>query len=126
VRDWPDARRLDASTLSMTSLAGIGAALDWHQLQVGRGALAWASSLAGALRGRLAALPRVRLLPTEAPSTIVSFSLEGEPAEAVVKRLDGAGVVVRSIPGLKCVRASVGFWNDEGDLDALERALRGA
>ncbi len=124
VRDWPDARRLDATTLSMTSLAGLAAALDWHRTQAARGGLARAAGLAGALRARLAATPGVRPLPAEAPSTMVSFALEGEPAAATAERLGREGVVVRSIPALDGVRASVGFWNDEGDLDRLVRALR--
>lgn len=123
VSDWPDARRLDATTLSMTSLAGLAAALDWHHGQAERGALAYAARLARTLRERLVARPRLRLVPTEAPSTIVSFFVEGEPASAVAQRLEREGVFVRSIPGLDCVRASVGFWNDETDLDALVRAL---
>ncbi|HEU4405193.1 MAG TPA: aminotransferase class V-fold PLP-dependent enzyme [Polyangiaceae bacterium] len=123
VADWPDARRLDATTLSMTSLAGLAAALDWHAGMAARGALAHSARLARALRERLAALPRVRIVPAEAPSTIVSFAVEGEPAAAVSQRLERAGVAVRSIPGLGYVRASVGFWNTEGDLDALARAL---
>jgi L-cysteine/cystine lyase len=124
VRDWPSARRLDSTTVSMTSLAGIGASLAWHQAQVARGALAWSAGLARSLRARLAELPRVQIVPAAAPSTIVSFTVEGERAPAVAQRLEAAGIFVRSIPGYDYVRASVGFWNNESDLDALVRVLR--
>lgn len=123
VRDWPDARRLDATTVSMTAHAGVAAALDWHRAQVERGALAWSAWLARALRARLAERSGVRLAPTAAPSTIVSFAIEGEPAESVVRRLEAAGIFIRSIPKFGYVRVSVGFWNEERDLDALEAAL---
>ncbi|HEU4537737.1 MAG TPA: aminotransferase class V-fold PLP-dependent enzyme [Polyangiaceae bacterium] len=126
VHDWPGARRLDSTTVSMTALAGAAAALAWHRGQVERGALAWSAGLARSLRARLAEAPGVRVAPAATPSTIVSFTVEGERAASVAQRLEAAGVFVRSIPGYEYVRASVGFWNDEGDLDAVERALRGA
>ena len=34
-------------------------------------------------------------------------------------RLGGAGVVVRNLPGRSLLRASVGAWNDESDLERL-------
>jgi L-cysteine/cystine lyase len=33
------------------------------------------------------------------------------------------GVLIRSLPGTSYLRASVGAWNDEGDLDRLLSAL---
>ena len=37
-------------------------------------------------------------------------------------RLAGAGIMVRNLPGTPYVRASVGAWNDEDDLDRLVEA----
>jgi L-cysteine/cystine lyase len=54
-------------------------------------------------------------------STLVSFPSEDPLAER--ERLAEAGVVVRNIPGRPWLRASVGAWNDEQDLDRLLRAL---
>jgi selenocysteine lyase/cysteine desulfurase len=47
------------------------------------------------------------------------------PAEdhLIVERLAAAGVVVRDLPGRGLVRASVGWWTNEGDLDRLVTAL---
>jgi L-cysteine/cystine lyase len=53
------------------------------------------------------------------PSTLVSFvPPQGDPAEEV-QRLAAAGVVVRHLPGRGLVRASVGAWNSEDELDRL-------
>jgi L-cysteine/cystine lyase len=38
-------------------------------------------------------------------------------------RLAEAGVVVRDLPGRPWIRASVGAWNDESDLERLLDAL---
>lgn len=124
VKDWPGARRLDATTLSMTSLEGVVAALAWHAEQVGRGALGFAMERANGLREALARVPGVRVLPTRAPSLLVSFRVEGERANDVVARLEQQSVLVRSIPDADCVRAAVGFWNDDRDMDTLLHALR--
>ena len=43
--------------------------------------------------------------------------------EATRDRLAAAGVAVRNLPGRELVRASVGAWNDESDLDRLLDAL---
>lgn len=50
-------------------------------------------------------------------STLVSWA--AEDAEAEVERLAAANAVVRSIPALGLVRASVGAWSTEEELDRL-------
>jgi L-cysteine/cystine lyase len=55
------------------------------------------------------------------PTTLVAFHSPDPPGERV--RLAEAGVVVRDIPGRPWLRASVGAWNDEGDLQRLCAAL---
>ena len=55
-------------------------------------------------------------------STLVAF---GYPDPAGTReRLAGAGVSVRDLPGHPYLRASVGAWNDESDLERLLEALR--
>ena len=44
-------------------------------------------------------------------------------AEATRDRLMAAGIVVRNLPGRDLMRASVGAWNDAGDLERLLAAL---
>jgi L-cysteine/cystine lyase len=74
-----------------------------------------AASLASRMAQRLAELglevwPRGR-------STLVSWRVED--AESEVERLGANGFVVRSIPAFQLVRASVGAWSSEEELDRL-------
>lgn len=50
-------------------------------------------------------------------STLVSFASADPEAERA--RLAEGGVILRNIPGRPWLRASVGAWNDEGDLERL-------
>lgn len=54
-------------------------------------------------------------------STLVAF--EHPDPEAARQRLAEAGVALRNLPGYPYLRASVGAWNDESDLDRLLAAL---
>jgi L-cysteine/cystine lyase len=54
-------------------------------------------------------------------TTLVSFA--SPDAEREREHLLQQGVVVRDIPGTPWLRASVGAWNDEHDLDRLLGAL---
>ena len=56
-------------------------------------------------------------------ATIVSWRPAGEAPADVVARLAAAGVVVRDIPKTGLVRASVGWWTSEDDLERLVAAL---
>jgi L-cysteine/cystine lyase len=50
-------------------------------------------------------------------TTLVSFPSEDPPAERA--HLANAGIIVRNIPGRPWLRASVGAWNDDDDLNRL-------
>ena len=54
--------------------------------------------------------------------TLISFRVPGEPAE-VVKKVYERGVVIRNLPD-GWLRASVGWWNDESDIERLVEALK--
>ena len=54
-------------------------------------------------------------------TTLVSWTEEDD--EATRDRLAAAGIVVRNLPGRSLLRASVGAWNDESDLERLLDAL---
>ena len=78
---------------------------------------------AGSLAARLAALLAGlgRDVAPRGDTTLVSFSSPDPPGER--SRLAERGVIVRNIPGRPWLRASVGAWNDESDLDRLLAAL---
>ena len=114
------AARHDASAQSLESASAAAAALDvlgeagWDAVHE-RGA-ALAGTLADALAERgLQVAPRDR-------TTLVAWQDPDPPATSA--RLADAGVVIRDLPpetGL--LRASVGAWNDESDLERLLTAL---
>jgi selenocysteine lyase/cysteine desulfurase len=54
-----------------------------------------------------------------APGQATLVSWRSADAAAESRRLAERGVVVRHLPRLPWVRASVGFWTSEGDLEQL-------
>jgi L-cysteine/cystine lyase len=118
-RPHSDARRYDAPGVSGETLAAAVAAHDvlaahgWPEVH------ARAAELAALLAERLAAAGRT--VAPRGDTTLVSF--EDADPEATRDRLAEAGVTVRHLPGTSYVRASVGAWNDEGDLERLLAAL---
>jgi selenocysteine lyase/cysteine desulfurase len=115
----PDARRHDTPSLARESLAFSAASLGVLREADMAAVLARGPALAATLAERLAALGR-----TVAPrdhTTLVSF--EDEDPEATRDRLLAAGVLVRFLPGTPLVRASVGAWSSEDDLERLLAAL---
>jgi selenocysteine lyase/cysteine desulfurase len=114
-----DARRFDAPSLNAETVACAVAAAELLD-EVGQAAVhERAIALAGTLAEMLQEAGR-EPAPRGA-STLVSFS----SADAVEERaaLAEQGIVIRSIPGHEWLRASVGAWNDERDLERLVGAL---
>jgi selenocysteine lyase/cysteine desulfurase len=114
-----DARRLDSQLLSAETLA---CALAATTLLASAG---WETvhERARTLTARLAELlgeQGIAVAP-RGESTLVSF--ESADPEAERARLAAGGVVLRDIPGRPWLRASVGTWNDEGDLERLLEML---
>lgn len=115
----PDGRAHDAPSLALETLASARAGLDILEAfgldEIHRRGADLAADLADRLTeaGHDVA-PRGH-------TTLVSW--RSEDPEAVVARLLAAGVVVRSFPGLPYVRASVGAWNDQSDVERLVAAL---
>ncbi len=56
-------------------------------------------------------------------TTLVAWSAEDAAAE--VERLAAAGVIVRSIPAFNLVRASVGAWSSEDELERVVGLVAG-
>jgi selenocysteine lyase/cysteine desulfurase len=124
-----DARRLDTLSLNAETVACALAAFEvlerfgWAELHER------ARLLSRELAERLAAQGRevagrsvIGRSPIAAEqSTLVSFSSPDSAAER--ERLAAGGIVLRDIPGRPWLRASVGAWNDDGDLARLLEAL---
>ena len=114
-----DARRYDTPSLSAEALAFAEAALvtlaeaSWPAVHERGRTLA--ARLAEALRDRgHAVVPR-------GDTTLVAFSCVDAKDER--DRLAERDVIVRDLPGRDLLRASVGAWNDEHDVERLLAAL---
>src|SRR5205814_247174 len=116
---WPDARAYDAPAIPLEAWA---AALTAHEVLAEFG---WAdvhtraTSLAAWLADELR--ERGRPVAPRGETTLVTWEQPG--AGELPARLAEQGIVVRNLPGTPYVRASVGAWNDETDLERLLAAI---
>jgi L-cysteine/cystine lyase len=111
----PGARRFDMGVASGPPTAWALAALELLQ----EAGLDWVTTRAADGADRLAGMLAERGLDV-APrgrSTLVSW--KSDTAEEDVARLAGDGISVRFLPGLGLVRASVGAWTSDEDLERL-------
>ena len=115
---WPGARRFDPHWIPVAFMSGLLAALDARP----EWAFERASDTAARCRELLVEAGEEVVTPP-GRATLVSWRPAGEETGAVVSRLLDAGVVVRDLPGTGLVRASVGWWTSDEDLDRLVRAL---
>jgi selenocysteine lyase/cysteine desulfurase len=106
------AQSLEAAVLAATAFVVL-ASTGWVELHER------AASLAESLVERL--VERGREVAPRGRTTLVSWHDDDPPATK--DRLANAGVVVRDLPGTGLLRASVGAWNDESDLERLLAAL---
>ena len=113
------AKRHDASAQSLEAAVAAATAFvllaqtGWLELRERAAALA--QTLADALTERgLSVAPRDR-------TTLVSWQDPDPPATRA--RLADVDVIIRDLPGTGLLRASVGAWNDESDLERLLSAL---
>jgi selenocysteine lyase/cysteine desulfurase len=115
----PRARRHDTPALAAEVIAFSAASLAVLAEAGHAEVQAQARAQAAALAGRLADAGR-----TVAPrddTTLVAW--EDDEPEAVRDRLAERGIVVRNLPGRPLLRASVGAWTSDEDLDRLLSAL---
>lgn len=135
----PDARRFENWENNYAARLGLGAAVD-YALKLGVGAIqerAW--SLADALREQLQEIPGVQVRDLgRHPCAIVSFSVEGKDATALLHEAREAGINLstssaastlidatkRGLPQL--LRASPHYYNTEEELQRLIEVIRGA
>ena len=114
-----DARALDTMSLSAETVACALAAIRVLQSAGWQTVHARARELARRFAQRLA--EHGRAVAPRGETTLVTF--QSPDPEHERDRLRDQGVVLRNIPGAPWLRASVGAWNDEDDLDRLLAAL---
>lgn len=127
-----DARRFETWENNYAARLGLGAAVD-YALGIGMGPIEQRCRvLADRLRGGLASVRGVTIRDLgRRPGAIVSFTIDGHEAEAIVKSAAGAGIIIgasdpsstridaetRALPML--VRASPHYYNMEAEIDRL-------
>src|SRR5215217_593714 len=114
-----DARRYDTPSLSREVVALSLGALEVLERHGFDDVLARSRTQAAELARRLE--DSGHTVAPRGDSTLVAWE-DAEP-EATRERLRDAGVIVRNLPGRPLLRASVGAWNDDADLDRLLGAL---
>ena len=125
MQEWTIARRLDAGTVTLSALAGVAAALEWRS-ELGFDGHLRARRRAGrhvARAARRRSTPSCsRRRPRRRRSSRSGRRAASRPTSSRTAR-SRACCCGRS-PRHGLVRASVGFWNDERDLEKLVDAVR--
>lgn len=122
----PGARRFEQATTSFATRPALMASLDVHD--------SWAPYeqrstqvivAAERLHAELSQIPGVLpLLPTQPPSGLVAFRVDGHDPDAMVGKLAERGVVLRSLASTASLRATVHYLTSLDDVTALVEALR--
>jgi L-cysteine/cystine lyase len=114
----PGAARFEPNWISVTTLAGLKVALAQ--------APEWRFERATAQTNRLRAMLALHVEVVSSPeqATLVAFHPPaGQTAAELTSSLMDLGVVVREIPRRELVRASVGWWTSDDDLERLVTGL---
>lgn len=111
----PDARRFDAPSLAAEASAFAVGSLE--VLEEAGWEAVHARAREGAARLAQELGRRGRQVSPRGETTLVSWACAD--AEGVRDRLAASGVVLRDLPGRGLLRASVGAWNDDRDLERL-------
>ncbi|KYG19592.1 aminotransferase class V [Bradyrhizobium sp. AT1] len=133
-----DARRFETWENNYAARLGLGAAID-YALGIGIGTIEQrCRMLAGRLRNGLASIPGITVRDLgRAPGAIVSFTVDGHEADAVVASAAAAAITIgasdpsstridaelRALPHV--VRASPHYYNTEAEVDRLIDHLAG-
>ncbi len=112
----PGAPRFDPGWIPTASLEGLLESLAFAEAL---GPERFARSRIMAERCRELLAERARVVTEPGQANLVSFEPSGEDAAALVAALAERDVVVRDLPTLGWVRASVGFWTSDDDLERL-------
>jgi cysteine desulfurase / selenocysteine lyase len=128
-------QKFEAGTQDIAGVVGLGAALDYLSGLGLPGIAAYEHELLAYATEALASVPGLRPIGTAAnKASVLSFIIEGLPAEQVGKHLDQHGIAVRyghhcAQPALRrfglesTVRPSLAFYNTHEEIDELVRVL---
>lgn len=112
------AARFDPNLTPGSAVAGLRAAI----AAIPPWAYERASEMAELFRTRLTDAGEDVVVP-ESCATLVSWRAPADESAAIVARMADAGVIVRDLPGRGLIRASVGWWTNDDDLERLVAGL---
>ncbi len=127
--------KFEAGTPDIAGAVGLGAAVDYLQGLSMPAIAAYEHELLLYATEALQSVRELRLIGTAAnKASVLSFVIPGVEPEKIAKQLDQQGIAVRaghhcSLPALrrfgveKTVRASLAFYNTQGEVDKLVQAL---
>lgn len=121
----PGAARYDRIATYFPLIAGQKAATEWMVNEVG---MDWARTRIKALgefaHDTLSNIDGVTVItPRQQMAGLVSFNLEGQTPDELVKALDDRGFTLRTIHGPDCVRMATGFYNTAEEIGNIGEAL---
>ncbi|MEK6853966.1 MAG: aminotransferase class V-fold PLP-dependent enzyme [Nanoarchaeota archaeon] len=112
------------ATEAYERFAGLSKAVDFHR-EVGDASFARIRYLTEHFRAQLMQMPQVKILtPTDAPTGMTSFTVEGENQKQVVEHLDEKGFAVSHKPRSDLIRVATHYTNTTAELDALCAELK--
>ena len=125
--------RFEAGTQNIAGAAGLAQACRFVE-EIGADAIgAWERRLKQLARARIEDAPGVRVLNPDSPTGILTFIVDGVPAQDEGTLLNSKGICVRSglhcakilplVPKTGTVRASFGVYSDRHDAEQLAEAI---
>jgi L-cysteine/cystine lyase len=123
---WSDARRFEEPGHYRPGITGLARSCGWLSMYVG---LAWIHergvAMARATADRLAAIDGVELLtPRDRMATLVTFRVRGWDAQAALDELSARTfAIARTIPQLRAIRLSVGFFTTRDEIERVASAV---
>ncbi len=120
-------QRFEFGTRAWSLYAGLGASLDWFERIGWQNVYGHIAALSDYLKDCILARPSLRLLSPRSfaqSSGLVSFIVEGQPAQPVSSRLrEQSKIYTRVIPHYNALRISTAHFNNTEDIDRLMEAL---
>jgi L-cysteine/cystine lyase len=119
------AERYEVATINPASAAGLTASLTWLADDVGWDwAHARIARLGRLLHDRLSHIEGVHVLtPRETMAGLLHFAIAAAPPADAVKSLAADNMLLRATPAPELVRASIGFFNTEEEIERLTLAV---
>lgn len=121
---YDSAKHFEIASTYVPILVGLNSSIQWLAKEIGT---EWSFERAKVLRElawkELNSLKNVKVITPEKSAGLISFSVDGVNPKEVVLDLAKQDIIIRKITENNSVRASIGFFNSEDDIEKLVRAV---